>query len=213
LADNFTVSAPTSTGSTFAADEVAGVLHQRVKIQYGVDGAATDVCDATPLPVDDAGGTITVDDGGGALTVDGTVTAQVARTTSHIGATLSTDSLMNATTALTPKFASIGCAALGDNTLVAAVAGKKIRVLSMQILIAAEAGAAIGVYIHDSTPTDMYGDATHTIPMDNTGAAGVGGFTLPFSPIGWMETAANTNLVANLSLAHEITGCVVYVEV
>lgn len=213
MADNFAVNATTTTGDTFAADEIAGVKHQRVKLQYGADGSATDVSDAAPLPVDDAGGTISVDDGGGALTVDGTVTSQVARTTSHIGATLSTDALMSSTTALTPKFAKIGCAANGDNTLVSAVVGKKIRVLAMQVIIASEAGAAIAAYLHDSTPTDMYGDSTHTIPLDNTGAAGVGGFTLPFCPLGWMETAANKNLVINLSAAHEVCGCLTYVEV
>lgn len=38
-------------GETVASDEIGGVQHQRMKIQYGVDGAATDVSAATPLPV------------------------------------------------------------------------------------------------------------------------------------------------------------------
>ena len=56
-------------GATLAADDIAGIHHQRVKIQYGADGSATDVSDASPLPVDDAGGS---------LTVDGTVTANLS---------------------------------------------------------------------------------------------------------------------------------------
>lgn len=89
------------TGATIAADDISGVLYQRVKIAAGVDGSATDVSDSAPLPVDDAGGSLTVDgpltddelrasdvaitldgeavtisDGGGAITVDGTVTVQ-----------------------------------------------------------------------------------------------------------------------------------------
>ena len=60
-----------SGGDTIATDDIAGVKHQRVKIEYGADGSATDVSDANPLPVDDAGGS---------LTVDGTVTANLSAT-------------------------------------------------------------------------------------------------------------------------------------
>jgi len=51
MADNITTN-PGNGGATVAADEIAGVMHQRVKVQYGADGAATDVSDANPLPVD-----------------------------------------------------------------------------------------------------------------------------------------------------------------
>lgn len=72
MADNTILDAGAG-GDTIATDDIAGVKHQRVKIEYGADGSATDVSDANPLPVDDAGGSLTVDDGGGSLTVDGTV--------------------------------------------------------------------------------------------------------------------------------------------
>lgn len=49
------------SGATIAADEISSVLYQRVKIAAGADGSATDVSDAAPLPVDDAGGSLTVD--------------------------------------------------------------------------------------------------------------------------------------------------------
>ncbi len=39
-----------SGGDKIAADEIAGLKHQRVKIQHGGDGAATDVSTASPLP-------------------------------------------------------------------------------------------------------------------------------------------------------------------
>jgi hypothetical protein len=39
------------SGATVAADEIGGVLHQRVKIGVGADGTAVDVSDANPLPV------------------------------------------------------------------------------------------------------------------------------------------------------------------
>lgn len=60
MVDNVTLNSG-SGGETIAADDISGVQHQRVKIQYGVDGSATDVSDTNPLPIDDAGGSITVD--------------------------------------------------------------------------------------------------------------------------------------------------------
>ena len=60
-------------------------------------------------------------------------TAQAA-TTDSITAKLATDTIQNGTTALTPKFAAIDAATSGDNTLLAAVASKKIRVLSLYLV-------------------------------------------------------------------------------
>ena len=39
-------------GASIAADEIGGIHHQRVKVEYGVNGSATEVSDANPLPVD-----------------------------------------------------------------------------------------------------------------------------------------------------------------
>jgi hypothetical protein len=39
-------------GATIAADDIGGVLFQRIKPTFGVDGAAVDVSAANPLPVD-----------------------------------------------------------------------------------------------------------------------------------------------------------------
>lgn len=49
MADNIAVTA--GTGTTIAADDVSGVLFQRVKVCYGVDGTGTDVNATTPMPV------------------------------------------------------------------------------------------------------------------------------------------------------------------
>lgn len=51
MVDNTELNAA-SGGDTIATDDIAGVKHQRVKIQYGADGSATDVSAASPLPVD-----------------------------------------------------------------------------------------------------------------------------------------------------------------
>lgn len=49
MADNIDVTP--GTGKTIAADDLAGVLYQRVKISQGADGSATDVSSAAPLNV------------------------------------------------------------------------------------------------------------------------------------------------------------------
>jgi len=50
MADN--VGYTPGSGASIAADDVGGVLYQRVKLAAGVDGTATDVSDANPMPVD-----------------------------------------------------------------------------------------------------------------------------------------------------------------
>lgn len=49
MADN--IGYTPGSGATIAADEIAGVLHQRIKIGIGEDGTATDVSQANPMPV------------------------------------------------------------------------------------------------------------------------------------------------------------------
>lgn len=83
MADN--VNIPSSGSVPVAADDIGGVLHTRVKVQHGADGSATDVSTASPLPVSDAGGS---------LTVDGTVTAD----TELPAAAALSDALANPTT-------------------------------------------------------------------------------------------------------------------
>ena len=53
MADN--VGYTPGTGATVAADDIGGILHQRVKIGIGADGSATDVSSDNPMPVADRG--------------------------------------------------------------------------------------------------------------------------------------------------------------
>lgn len=46
---------PGAGGDSIAADEIAGIKHQRVKVQFGAEGAADDVSAANPLPVTSSG--------------------------------------------------------------------------------------------------------------------------------------------------------------
>jgi NADPH:quinone reductase-like Zn-dependent oxidoreductase len=52
MADN--IGYTPGAGADIAADDVGGVLYQRVKLTTGEDGTATDVSEAAPLPVADA---------------------------------------------------------------------------------------------------------------------------------------------------------------
>jgi len=52
MADNVLINAVTTPGgATIATDEVNGVQHELVKVEFGVDGVATMVSAADPLPV------------------------------------------------------------------------------------------------------------------------------------------------------------------
>ncbi len=49
MADNVTITP--GVGASIAADDISGVLHQRVKISIGAEGAASDMSSANPLPI------------------------------------------------------------------------------------------------------------------------------------------------------------------
>lgn len=102
------------------------------------------------------------------------------------------------------KYAAIGAAGAGDNTLVTAVSGKKIRVLSICLI------AASGVSIYFTSGAGgmvIFGGSTNKIAL-----AANGGFVLPEAPDGWMETAIGAALIVNLSGAIAIAGGLLYQE-
>jgi hypothetical protein len=49
MADNVAITP--GSGAIAAADDIGGVLYQRVKISHGADGSATDTSEAAPLPI------------------------------------------------------------------------------------------------------------------------------------------------------------------
>jgi hypothetical protein len=98
------------------------------------------------------------------------------------------------------KRASINGATLGDNTLVAAVAGKKIRVLS---LVLVSTGTTTVRFESGAGGTELSGEMAL--------AANVG-FSTGYSPVGHFETAAGSLLNMELSAAVSVDGWIVYVE-
>lgn len=65
MADNVTYQDTTlatpPSATVVATDDVGGVQYQRVKLDIGGDGVASPVTTANPMPISDAGGSITVD--------------------------------------------------------------------------------------------------------------------------------------------------------
>jgi len=99
------------------------------------------------------------------------------------------------------KRAAIDAATSGNNTLVAAVSGKKIRVLA---LFATMTGSAVTIRFEDGA-----GGTALTGQMGPTSGQTI---VLPFNPVGWFETSAATLLNMELSGAQSVDGVLVYIE-
>ena len=115
--------------------------------------------------------------------------------------TFNTSALYDGTTLVTPKFAVIDAATSGNNSIVAAVAAKKIRVLQASGIAA---GAVNVRFESGADGTALTGQMNLTTNS---------GFVYNFSPVGWFQTATNTALNLELSGAVSVDGCLVYVEV
>lgn len=104
-------------------------------------------------------------------------------------------------TLVTPEFAIIDAATSGDNTIVAAVTSKKIRVLSLFLV----AAGTVNVRFESGAGGTALSGQMNLIA--NTG------FVLPYNPAGWFETAVNTLLNIELSGAVSVDGSLTYIEV
>lgn len=112
-----------------------------------------------------------------------------------------TSTVYSGTTALTPKFAAIAASSSGNNTLVAAVASKKIRVLSFTLV---GSGTVNAKFQSGAGGTDLTGLFYMTA---------YSGASVTYSPVGHFETASNTLLNLNLSAATAVGGHLTYIEV
>lgn len=112
-----------------------------------------------------------------------------------------TSVIYNGTTSLTPKFAVVDCATSGNNTIVAAVTSKKIRVHQCLLNVAADV----------TIRWESAADGTALTGQNQVKAGS--GYILPFSPIGWFETTAGQLLNLELSGAVSVDGVIAYTEV
>lgn len=113
------------------------------------------------------------------------------------------DPLDGAGAAAPIKYARINATALGDNAVVAAVGGKKIRVLGY----AFTTSVAVAANFQDTQVTPV----VHAGPFDlaaNGGVSFAGGLAGPA-----FETAAGQGVEMNLSVAANVRGHLTYVEV
>lgn len=102
------------------------------------------------------------------------------------------------------KSAAVAESSSGVNAVIAAVTGKKIRVLAAHL---SASGAVNAKWITDTagTPADLSGLAYF--------AAAGAAYVLPYNPDGWFEGAAGKDLGLNLSGAVAVGGVITYMEV
>lgn len=103
-------------------------------------------------------------------------------------------------TALTTKYAVIDHATSGDNTIVSAVASKKIRVLAGVLVAAGTVNVRFESGAGGTALTGVINLVANT------------GFVIPYVPVGNFQTATNTLLNLELSGAVSVDGWIVYVE-
>lgn len=98
------------------------------------------------------------------------------------------------------KYEKINANTSGDNTLLAAVTGKRIRVLAVNIICTTAGDVRFESGASGTALTGQYPVAAN------------GGFVLPYSPVGWFQTASATLLNLELSGTLDCNGSFVYVE-
>jgi len=90
MADNVQLNSPTTSGAVIATDDIAGVQHQLVKLEFGEDGSATQVSNSNPLPSKDSEAIALLE------SLDGKISAQSY--TSEIGVNSTTTPLASGAT-------------------------------------------------------------------------------------------------------------------
>lgn len=235
MPDNFTTDGTGAVPSkTFAADDVGGVLHPRVKVEFGADGAVADVSAAAPLPVDlstlkklEDDAHASGDPGIMALVVRKDVAAALAGTDGDF-IPLIVDSVgrLHVNAGAVPAAArntdSVGVTHQVDRlaqglTLLTPVDVVIDHAVSGDNTLVAAQGAGNMIRVHQCI---LVCAAAMTVRFES-GAGGApltgqmqfaanAGFVLPFSPVGWFTTAANALLNLELSSAVSVDGVLKY---
>lgn len=108
------------------------------------------------------------------------------------------------------KYKNIDIAATGATQLIAAVAGAKIRVLSM--FISCDNATNLSIQDDAGSPVTLLG-GTRVVRMSEGAEALLKSLTLPYNEGGWFETSAGQDLdVVLTGVGSAICGCISYVE-
>lgn len=165
--------------------------------------------DNTTLNAGAGGDTIATDDVGGtkytrvkpAWGVDGSAVDTSLTNPMPVGVSQESNQMLVGGGVVAPKFAAISASTSGNNTLVAAVTSKKIRVLACVVTSSGTVNAKFQDGAGGTDKTGLFYMIANT------------GFALPYNPVGWFETTAGVLLNLNLSAATAVGGCLTYVEV
>lgn len=124
MADNVPITA--GSGTSIAADDIASVWYQRVKISIGADGAATDWSSAAPAPIRDDKLNRVIAVAGSTLTRPANVTAYAANDSVSDNATAGSVTANTVTISDTNDF-PVGVAAVELNSTDTGFGGATIR--------------------------------------------------------------------------------------
>lgn len=174
MAANCGYDEPASPDKTIATVEVGGIQYQCMILCDSVAGKAT------PLPVDGTYG----------IPVDVKRTAANARVN---------DKVSIAGVEYDVKSVAVNATASGDNTVIAAVSGKRYRVLSVNLW----SDTALGVLFNDGSGT-----------LVEAMTVAIGGAIQMNPPAGYLFQCGATNraLKINLSTSGNVRGVIQYVE-
>lgn len=123
------------------------------------------------------------------------------RLTDNMAVAQQTDAIMSDTAVLTPKFAVISAAGAGDNTLVAAVVGKVIRVTSLCLVSSGTVSVRFESGAGGTALTGVMPLVAQSI------------LQVPFDATGHFQTASGVLLNLELSGAVGVYGWLKYIEV
>lgn len=123
MADNTTLNTG-SGGDVIATDDIGGIKHQRVKVEFGADGSATDVSAAAPLPV---------------------FQQHSGRTFIHLWATGSASGATGTETAITLTRSGGAGAATSTGTSFVPTSGKRFRITSLTFAARGHATATVQI--------------------------------------------------------------------
>jgi hypothetical protein len=96
-------------------------------------------------------------------------------------------------------FATINISSSGDNTVIAGVSGKIIKIYRMLML----ANSSASITFKDGASTSLTG------PMLFGGS---GGMVLDFQEEPWFTTSATNDFIVNLSSAVQVSGSIYYIQ-
>lgn len=196
MADNVTLSSGTGNGAVIGTDDVSGVHYQRVKVNFGVSGSASDVHAGNPLPVT-VSGSVSIS---GNVTVTGDIDVS-DREGRLLGSSHKDIIPSNGGVNVPIRFKKIEITASGNNTVVSGVTNSIIRVLSLAI-VAATSGQTMKWKTLGSSG-ELSGDLSF---------AKNGGYTLA-NDYGLFQTATGESLAISLSTGGSVDGHISYILV